>query len=454
MANANQLHQIAPKATVKPTNKTLVSYSQHRITPVGCVSLPARYKGRAVHVKFHVIENRQKPILSGKVCQVLNLIQHVHKLDTSLQELLKQLPELEHASGAMPGTYSIKIDPTAKPVVQGPRRQPAALLPKVKEKLKEMEKEGHLAKVTQPTDWVNSMVVSNRGNKIRICLDHSDLNKAVKREHYPIPTVEEIVAKIPDAKYFTVLGAKSGYLQMKLVYESSLLTTMNTPLGRYRWLKLPFGIKSAPEMYQRAMDDMLEGIDHAHAVMDDILIAGRDIAHHDAILNEVLDRAKGHNLKLNFDKVKVRKQEVPYVSHIISSEGLKANPEKVRAMRARHAKVRRFLGSIQYLSKFLPMLAEVETPLRELTKKEVLFHWDKPQQTTFQQLKDLCCKAPVVAYYVSKEVIIQCDASNSAVGAVLLQGGRPVAYASRKLRKSELNWAPGEKEMKAIVFST
>ena len=168
---------------------------------------------------------------------------------------------------------------------------------------------------------------------------------------------------------FIVLDAKSGYLQMKLDYESSL-PTMNTLLGRYRWLKLPFGIKLAPEMYQRAMDDMLEGIDHAHAVMDDILVAGRDIAHHDAVLNEVLDRAKGHNLKLNFDKVKVRKQEeVPYVGHIIQSEGFKADPEKVRAMRDIPAptskeEVRRFLGSIQYLSKFLPMLAEVETPLR------------------------------------------------------------------------------------------
>ena len=93
MLNANQLHQIAPKATVKPTNKTLVSYSQHRITPVGCVSLPVRYKGRAVHVKFYVVENQQKSIFSGKVCQALNLIQHVHKLDTSLQELLNPLSQ-------------------------------------------------------------------------------------------------------------------------------------------------------------------------------------------------------------------------------------------------------------------------------------------------------------------------------------------------------------------------
>ena len=170
----------------------------------------------------------------------------------------------------MPGAYSIKIDPTTTPVAHGPRRQPAALLPKIVSKLKEMEKEEHQAKVTQPTDWVHSMAVSSWGDKIRICLDPGDLNKAVKREHYPIPTAEEISVKIPDAKVFTVLDAKSGYLQMKLDYESSLLTTMNTPIGRYRWLKLPFGIKSAPEMYQRTMNEMFEGIDHVYAIMDDI----------------------------------------------------------------------------------------------------------------------------------------------------------------------------------------
>ena len=184
-------------------------------------------------MKFYVIDSKQNPILSGKACQALNLVQRVHQLDTDLKELLDRHPDLENASGAMPGTYSIKIDPTAKPVVHGPRRQPAALLPKIVDKIKEMEKEGHLAKVMQPTDWVNSMVVSSRGEKIRICLDPADLNKAVKREHYPIPTEEEIVAKIPDATVFTVLDAKSGYLQMKLAYESSLLTTMNTPIGRY-----------------------------------------------------------------------------------------------------------------------------------------------------------------------------------------------------------------------------
>ena len=125
--------------------------------------------------------------------------EYTSQLDTDLKKLLDRHPDLENASGAMPGTYSIKIDPTAKPVVHGPRRQPAALLPKIVDRLKEMEKEGNLAKVMQPTDWVNAMVVSSRGEKIRICLDPADLNKAVKPEHYPIPTVEETIAKVPDA---------------------------------------------------------------------------------------------------------------------------------------------------------------------------------------------------------------------------------------------------------------
>ena len=214
---------------------------------------------------------------------------------------------------------------------------------------------------------------------------------------------------------------------MKLDYESSHLTTMNTPIGKYRWLKLLFGIKSAPELYQRAMDEVLEDIDHAYTIMDDILIAGRDIAHHDSVLKEVLHRVRTYNLKLNFEKVRVRKQQVRYVGHIISAEGLKPDPEKIRAMKdmpppESKEDVRRFLGSIQYLSKFLPMLAEAETPLRELTRKDVLFHWDKPQAAAFRKLKDMCCEAPLLAYYdVRKDVTIQCDASKSAVGAVLLQ---------------------------------
>ena len=239
----------------------------------------------------------------------------MHKID--VHRLLDQYSDLQNASGAMPGTYSIKIDLTKTLVVHGPCRQPAALLPKIVSELKVMEKEGPLVKVTQPTDWVNYLIVSSRGDKNRICFYAGDLNKTVMREHYPIPTVEEISAKIPEAKVFTVLDVKNGYLQMKLDDKSSLLTTMKTPIGRYRWLKQPFGIESAPETYQRAMNEMLEGIDHGYTIFDDILIAGHNVTHHDSLLEAVLQRAKSYNVRLNFENVKVRKPQVQYVGHII-----------------------------------------------------------------------------------------------------------------------------------------
>ena len=133
----------------------------------------------------------------------------------------------------MLGTYSLKTDPIVTPVALGPWRQPTALLPKIMGKLKEMEKEGHPVKVTQPTDWVNSMVVSSRGEKIRICTDPGDLIKQWNGNIIQIRPLKKL--QIANAKVFTVLDAKTGYLQMKLDYESSPLTMMNTPIGRYRW---------------------------------------------------------------------------------------------------------------------------------------------------------------------------------------------------------------------------
>ena len=150
--NISQLQQVVPNAQTKKTKHALVSFIQHRLTPRGYTTLPVRFKDQESWVKFYVNDSTQNPILLGKACQALNLVQRVHQLDTDLKDLLDRHFDLRNASGAMPGTYSIKIDPTAKPVVHGSRRQPAALLPKIVDKLKEMEKEGYLAKVTQPTD--------------------------------------------------------------------------------------------------------------------------------------------------------------------------------------------------------------------------------------------------------------------------------------------------------------
>ena len=241
-----------------------------------------------------------------------------------------------------------------------------------------MEKDGYITKVEQPTEWVSSMVAAVRNGKVRICIDPSDLNKVIKRKHHPMRTVEEVVSMIPGAKVFSVLDAKSGLLQIEMDEQSSFLTTFNTPIGRFRWLRLPFGIKCAPEIYQRIMDQMLEGIVGAISVMDDILIAAPTVEEHNAILRRVVERATSYNLRLNFSKCHIRQPSVPYVGHLITADGLRPDPAKVEAVRdmpppVDKEGVHRFLGFVTYLSKFIPNLSEVDAPLRQLLKRDVEF---------------------------------------------------------------------------------
>ncbi len=322
-----------------------------------------------------------------------------------------------------------------------------------------MVKMGYIAKVDQPTEWVSSMVTVVRNGKIRICIDPSDLNKAIKREHYPMRTIEEVVSAILGAKVFSVLDAKSGFLQIELDEASSLLTTFNTPIGRFRWLRLPFGLKCSPEIFQRIMDEMLEGISGAISIMDDILIAAPTEKEHDVILHKVIQRATSYNLSLNFDKCHIKQSAVPYVGHLITAEGLKADPAKIEAVKSMPAPinkdgVRRFLGFVTYLSKFLPNLSEVDAPLRQLLKTDVKYVWQPAQQQAFDKLKDLCTQSPVLKFFdPSKSVEIFCDASSSGLGAVLLQDDHPVAFSSRSLTDTETRYSQIEKEMLSIVHA-
>ena len=338
-----------------------------------------------------------------------------------------------------------------------PHRVPVALKDRLKKELDGMVEEGILTPVNQPTDWVSSMVTVLKPNKLRICIDPKDLNRAIKRSYYPMPTTEEVATKLSKAKVFTVLNPKSGFWQIKLDEESSMLTTFNTPFRRFHWLRMPFGICSAPKEFQRRMKGTA-------IIADDLLVFGEgdDIESttkdHDENLKNALQRARERNLKLNKEKVKLRMTEVPYIGHLLTSEGIKPDPKKVDAVQeipqpTDVPSVKRFLGMVKYLSKFLPNLSTITEPLRQL-EASVEWHWDDNQQKAFDEVKTLITCHPVLQYYdVTKEVTLQCDASQSEVGAALLQEGYPVALTSRALTPTERNYAQIEKELLAIVHA-
>ena len=321
-----------------------------------------------------------------------------------------------------------------------------------------MEEIGVIARQTEPNEWVNSMVVVNKGDKIRICIDPKDLNRAIMREHFPLKTIDDVLANMPNAKYFSKLDAVSGFWQIQLDDRSSKLCTFNTPFGRYRFTRMPFGIKSAPEVFQNIMSQMVEDIEGAESIIDDILVWGATVEEHDMRVKRVLQKAKQYNLKLSRSKCEIRRSELKYVGHLLTQDGVKPDPEKVRAVQSMNKPENKqelltFLGFVQYLGKFMPRMSDVSAPLRKLTEKSVAWNWSKEHDVSFNAFKAMASDAPVLRYFDPKlPLILSVDASSKGIGAVILQEGQPIAYGSRALTTAQQNYAQIEKEALAVVY--
>jgi len=386
---------------------------------------------------------------------------------TSERQIIEKYPEVFHEGvGKLEGEYHIRLNEDAKPVQHTPRRVPVALRDRLKETLDNLVQQNIITPITKPTPWINSMVVVPKKNgTLRICLDPKDLNHAIQREHYQLPTIDDIATRLHGAKVFTSLDVCSGFWHVPLDKQSSLLTTFHTPFGRYRWLRMPFGISSAPEVFQRRMHQLIEGLQGVEVIADDFVAIGCGDTYEDALLDhdknlrELLQRCKQRKVCLNADKIKFRMQEIPFIGHIATKDGLCVDPSKVQAIMEMPppkdvAAIQRLLGLTQYLSKFLPHLSDLTKLLRELTQKDTTWIWDHAQQHALETLKKAVTSTPVLRYYnLKEEVTLQCDASQSGLGAALLQNGQPVAYASRALTSAETRYAQIEKELLAIVFA-
>jgi transposase InsO family protein len=263
---------------------------------------------------------------------------------------------------------------------------------------------------------------------------------------------------MPSAKYFTVVDAKQAFYHIPLEEKSSYLTCFGTPFGRYRYLRMPMGISSASEVYQCAMEHLLAGYP-CLVIVDDILVYGATEEEHDDNLKKVLQRLREINLKLTAHKCQYKLQEVPYIGHVLSKDGLKPDPEKVRAISDMPTPndatgLLRFPGMVKYLAKFVRNLSEKAAPLNELLRKDRKWQWDQAQQHSFDEIKKSIAQVTNLAYFdVKKGVTLTCDASQSGLGAACLQDGNPVAYASRALTQAETRYAQIEKELLAVVFA-
>lgn len=309
-----------------------------------------------------------------------NKVTHTSQLDMNV--IRQEYNELFNGIGLFQGTCSLHLKENAVPTVCPPRKVPFGLQDKLKAELDSMEAKGIICKVKEPTGWVNSLICVKKPNgKLRVCLDPKALNDNIRRPHYPMRTIDDITSKLSGAKYFSVLDATKGYWSIRLNEKSSYLTTFNSPFSRYRYLRLPMGIRSSQDIFNRKIDETFEGLSGVTSIVDDILVWGKTRSEHDHNLKQVLDKARNAGLRFNPEKCKFGLTEVKFYGHIISADGLKADPNKVSAVLdmktpENRPELKTFLGMITYLTKFAPNLAKVTSSLRELLRKDVEYIWD------------------------------------------------------------------------------
>ena len=347
-----------------------------------------------------------------------------------------------------------------------PRRLPIGVRDKVAAELQKMEAAGIITPVTEASSWVSALlVVSKPDGRIRLCIDPKPLNKALQRARYPMPTIDDVLPQLTGAKVFSTVDARDEFWHVSLDDESSRLTTFETPFGRYRWLRLPFGVSPAPEMFQKKMHDALAGLKGIACIADDVLIAGSGetdaeaTADHTRNLCALLDRCREKGIKLNRLKLKLYRSSTIFCGHQLTRDGALPDQRKVAAILnmpppSDRQGVMRLLGMACYIAKFCPNFSSITAPIRSLLVKENDFCW-RPDihGAAFDSLKTLLVNAPVLAYFdPNKKITVQCDASQAGLGSVLMQDGRPVEYASRAMTSTEQNYAQIEKELLAVVF--
>ena len=487
---------------LKPSRSTLSMFDNTKLHTFGILSAQLTHPNakNGFEADFYVAAT-ETPILGVDACQKLDAVRFVgddvcearelpfnslppstdrqapasspRRSATSTKRTLTEAIILEEYAdvfdgrlGLIEGDVHLEVDQNIQPTQMPLRRLPIALHDRVEAELRKLVNDGIIAPVTKPTPWVSALLVTTRrDNSLRVCIDPLYLNRALQRSTYYMPTIDDVLPKLCNAKVFSTMDAKSAFHQLKLDESSSYMTTFESVFGRYRWLRCPYGISPAPEIFQQRFHSAISGLNGIHCIADDILIAGSGDTieaaemDHDKNLRALLDRCREKNIKLNREKIRLRRESISYMGHVLTSSGMRPDPQKIEAITQMplpkdKKALQRALGMMQFLGRYCPNYSTVTAPLRELLHHANEFHWTERHTKSFDKLKAILVSNNVLAYYSpSKELLCQCDSSQSGLGAALLQDGKVIEYASRALSQAETQYAQIEKELLSIVFA-
>ena len=447
----------------------LRTYTGQNISVIGSTMVKVQSGGQVEHLPLLVVGGKGPSLLGRDWLFKLRLDWTTifnFQMQQGVQEILDRHAEVFQSGLGLVEEMEVKlvVEPEVPARFCKARVVPYALRRKVEAELERLEKEEIIAPV-QFSDWATPIVpVLKDDGTVRICGDYRlTVNSALKTEVYPLPRIEDLFASLSGGKVFSKLDLSHAYQQLKLDKESQKYCTINTSKGLYQFKRLPFGIASAPAIFQRTMENLLQGVPQVCVYIDDILVTGSSMEEHLHHLDEVLSRLERAGMRLKDGKCVFLMPEVEYLGHRISSQGLQPLESKVRAISEAPspknvAQLQSFLGLVNYYGKFLANSSTVLAPLYKLLKKAEPWKWGKDQEAAFQEIKNALKSSKLLVHFdASKPLVLSCDASSYGVGAVLshrMSDGteRPIAFSSRTLTPAERKYSQLDKEALAIVF--
>jgi len=303
--------------------------------------------------------------------------------------------------------------------------------------------------------------VGKKDGSLRMCIDYRALNKLTVKNRYPLPRIEDLFDQLAGAKVFSSLDLSQGYHQIRITPEDVPKTAFRTPMGHYQFRVLSFGLTNAPATFQATMNNIFR--QHVGkfvlVYLDDILIFSKTEAEHKQHLDAVLQLLRDNKLYAKMSKCQFFQEELAYLGHLVGKDGIKVDPKKVESVRdwpvpQNVPHVRAFLGLANYFRRFMKGYSAIVQPLTQLTKKDVPFTWSAKCQEAFELVKSTLTSAPVLAMADPDEPYeVISDASTFALGAVLMQKGRPIAFESRKLIPAETRYTTTEQELLGVIHA-
>ena len=465
--------QIRGQVKLQKADVVLRAYNHMRLKVLGEAELQVQYGGRRYELLLRVVKE-DGPSLIGKdwlqqikldwsaMCHWITPSQS----DQMVKTLMHKYADVFKAElGTMKGIKAkLVLKAEVVPKFIRPRPIPFALKEAVEQELRHHEEQGILRRITHSSWAAPIVVVPKKDGRVRLCGDYKmTINQYLEVDCYPLPKPNDLFATLAGGQKFSKIDLSQAYQQLVLEEESCELVVINTHIGLFSYTRLPFGVASAPALFQRAMDSILKGIAGVICYIDDILVTGKDDAQHLQALEQVLSRLQKAGLTIQKNKCVFMARSVEYLGHVVDAEGLHTTPEKLKAILEAPApkdlnQMRSFLGLVNYYARFIPNLSTVLHPLNRLLRKDVSWEWDELCEEAFQLAKQSLASSRVLVHYdPTLPLKLAGDASEYGVGAVLSHvcpdgSERPVAFASRTLSSSERNYAQLEKEALSLIF--